>query len=316
MVEKMKKTLKAYYLLFFLGFLMLQCVTKKSENMVDKIEFDEEMVHFEESGKGPVFTGTKNNTWDRNIRERGYILKEDSLFHLWYTGYESDRSDMQLGYATSSDGISWTRYPKNPIYTGGWVEDMSIIKENGVYFMFAEGVGDIAHLLTSTDKINWTEKGNLDIRLVSGGPISKGPYGTPTIWKENNIWYLFYERGDLGIWLATSKDMKIWTNIQDEPVIEMGPDEYDKFAVAINQIVKHKGKYYGYYHASAFKDWREWTINVAVSTDLIHWKKYHKNPILKDNKSSGILVNDGKQYLMYSMHDRVFRHIPKTNSLL
>jgi len=44
---------------------------------------------------------------------------------------------------------------------------------------------------------------------------------------------------------------------------------------------------------------------VAVSKDLIHWKKYRANPILKDNKSSGILVNDGKNFRMYTMHPEV-----------
>ena len=27
--------------------------------------------------------------------------------------------------------------------------------------------------------------------------------------KEKAVWYLFYERDDLGIWLATSKDLKV-----------------------------------------------------------------------------------------------------------
>ena len=39
-------------------------------------------------------------------------------------------------------------------------------------------------------------------------------------------------RGDLGIWLATSEDMKVWTNVQDDPVIRLGPEEYDKEQVA------------------------------------------------------------------------------------
>src|SRR4051794_7754014 len=34
----------------------------------------------------PVFTGTGKETWDRKIRERGFILVgEDGRSHLWYT---------------------------------------------------------------------------------------------------------------------------------------------------------------------------------------------------------------------------------------
>jgi beta-1,2-mannobiose phosphorylase / 1,2-beta-oligomannan phosphorylase len=307
MVEKMKGK-EVLLLAFFLSVFLMECVSKKTKA---ENEFASEMVQFIAEDNKALFTGTGNPTWDKNIRERGFILKEDSLYHLWYTGFENNQSVMHLGYASSSDGINWKRYSANPIYDSAWVEDMSVVKSDSIYYMFAEGKDDIAHLLTSSDRINWTEKGDLDIRMKNGKPISKGPRGTPTIWKENGTWYLFYERGDLGIWLATSKDLRIWTNIQNEPVIKMGPDDYDKYAVAINQIVKYKGKYYGYYHASSFEDWRERTINVAISDDLIHWRKYPKNPILRDNKSSGIMVHDGQQYLLYSMHDKVVRHISK-----
>jgi hypothetical protein len=171
--------------------------------------------------------------------------------------------------------------------------------------MFAEGEGDIAHMLVSTDRVHWQEKGNLDIRNVDGSSILKGAYGTPTVLKTKGVWHLFYERDDLGIWLATSKDLKTWTNVQDEPVIKMGPDAYDLFAVAMNQVIRYHGLYYGFYHASAFKDWHEWSTNIAVSSDLIHWKKYEKNPIIGNNQSSGIVLKDGKGFRLYTMHRKV-----------
>jgi hypothetical protein len=74
----------------------------------------------------PVFGGTGRETWDRKIRERGYILVEgDRTYHLWYTGYASDKPPtMSLGHATSADGIHWTRDPANPVFQGSWVEDV------------------------------------------------------------------------------------------------------------------------------------------------------------------------------------------------
>ena len=66
--------------------------------------------------ENPVFTGTGRDTWDRKIRERGYILAgDDGNYDLWYTGYAGDRpATMSLGHATSPDGIHWTRDPGNP----------------------------------------------------------------------------------------------------------------------------------------------------------------------------------------------------------
>ena len=80
--------------------------------------------------ENPVFTGTGATTWDRKIRERGYILVgDDGTYHLWYTGYDDDRpATMSLGHATSPDGIHWTRDPHNPIFTGSWVEDMCVVQ--------------------------------------------------------------------------------------------------------------------------------------------------------------------------------------------
>lgn len=300
--------------LFLLGFVFAECnTTKKSSLTADG--FASGMVHFIPYKGNPVFAATGTNTWDKEIRERGYILKEEGVYHLWYTGYTNIDSVKWLGYATSPDGLTWTRNRDNPIYNLGWVEDMCVVKSNDIYYMFAEGRGDTAHMLTSTDRIHWTEQGNLDIRKTDGSSISKGSYGTPFVIIEKDMWYLFYERDDLGIWLASSKDAKVWTNVQDEPVLKMGPEPYDQYAVAMNQVVKYQGRYYGYYHASAFKDWHEWSSNVAVSDDLIHWKKYAGNPIVGNNKSSSILVNDGRRYRLYTMHPEVNVYFPVTDSL-
>lgn len=309
--------MKALLQVVILWAILTACVkhSATSENSTtgeDTAQYQTEVLDFVAVDKNPVFTGTGANTWDQKIRERGFILREDGVYHLWYTGFRDEEgAEMHLGYATSPDGYVWTRYAGNPIFDASWVEDMMVVKSDSTYYMFAEGRDDIAHMLTSSDRIHWKDHGSLDIRYVNGEPLSKGPYGTPTVWLEDDIWYLFYERGDLGIWLATSTDLKVWTNKQDEPVIQIGPEEYDKYGVAVNQIIKHKDRYYAYYHATAYEDWHEWTSCAAVSSDLIHWKKYEKNPIMRENKSSPILVNDGEQYRLYTMHDAVSVHLPK-----
>lgn len=83
-------------------------------NAVADEQFPPELVDFEPRQGNPVFAGTGKDTWDRTIRERGYILREDDTYHLWYTGYNENRSDAHyrhtrsLGYATSPDGLHWT----------------------------------------------------------------------------------------------------------------------------------------------------------------------------------------------------------------
>lgn len=280
-------------------------------------DFPKALVDFQPNPDRVVFSGTgQSNDWDQKIRERGFILFEEGQYKMWYTGYNrSLDSKMKLGYATSSDGIEWKRYSDQPIYDTRWTEDMFVLKENGKYYMFAEGEGDVAHLLTSHDGIQWTSEGDLIIYSTTGEKIVP-PYGTPTIWIENGTWYLFYEKIDMGIWLATSSDLIHWNNVQDEPVLSLGPEPYDQAAVAANQVVKHEGYYYMYYHATDNEEWIKpksskpviWTSNIARSKDLIHWEKYKGNPIISGDFSSPILVGNGDQLNLYTMHDQVIRY--------
>lgn len=277
-------------------------------------DFPLELTRFAVSDKNPVFTAAGSGHWDAKIRERGWILKEGDIWRLWYTGFDGTPSaTMKLGLATSRDGLTWTRHAGNPLYAEHWVEDMMVVKQGDQYFMFAEGLKDRAQLLTSSDGMKWTRIGPLEIHMTNGRPISEGPYGTPTAWFEDGAWYLFYERGDTGVWLAKSADLKVWTNVQDDPVLSLGPGSYDKVMIALNQIIKHDGRYYALFHGTGtLEKPRLWTTNIAVSQDLVHWKKFDRNPLLpeKENKSSGILVHDGEQFRLYTMHDRVDVHFP------
>jgi hypothetical protein len=268
--------------------------------------FPPELVNLTPYAGNPLLGGTGGDSWDQKIRERGFILREGDLWRLWYTGYNDNRSDTKyLGYATSPDGIVWTRYPGNPVFTDSWVEDMFVVRQGDIYYMVAEGRNDIAHMLTSSDCIHWRDHGSLDIRQTNGAPLSPGPYGTPTLLIEGKVWYLFYERNDEGVWLASSTDRKTWTNVRDDPVIGKGPQSYDSEAVALNQVIQYRGRYYAWYHGCGHQPWRDWTTNVAVSSDLIHWIKYPGNPVVAGDTSSGILVHDGSRYRLYTMHPDV-----------
>lgn len=269
--------------------------------------FPAELISFIPDSRNPVFTGSGTGHWDERIRERGWILYEGGTFHLWYTGYSgSDSATKYLGYATSPDGYTWTRYGDTPIYSEYWVEDMTVVHVGDTYYMFAEGKDDQAHLLKSKDRVQWKREGVLDIRKVNGDAIAAGPFGTPAVLYEDGVWYLMYERNDEAVWLATSRDALHWTHVQDEPVFRPGPDDYDKGMIAVNQIVKDQGRYYIYYHGLKPNTKPQlWTTSIAASDDLIHWKKYAGNPIIKTNNSSAVLLRVGERLRLYTMHPEV-----------
>lgn len=296
-------------------FLFTNCGTRQAGDVNEL--FRPAVVAFTAYSDSSLFSGTDSSTWDKHIRERGFILYDEGVYKMWYTGYNPDSSTVKfLGYATSDDGISWERYPKNPIYREKWTEDIFVLKDQGIYYLFAEGDNDVAHLLTSPDGIHWEAQGDLTI-LTTAGDTIPAPYGTPTVFVKDGTWHLFYERIDSAIWVATSVDKLLWHNVQDEPVLVPGPEDYDKGAVAANQVVEFDGRYYLYYHATSNPDWNKggspvyWNSNVAVSEDLINWQKYPNNPLVENNQSSPITVWDGQKPKLYTMHKNVHLYLPK-----
>jgi len=86
---------------------------------------------------------------------------------MWYTGYDSS-GVARIGYATSPDGVTWTKYGSNPVLdvgaSGSWEdEDVSwptVIKESGTYHLWYTGydgmTARIGHA-TSSNGTSWTK---------------------------------------------------------------------------------------------------------------------------------------------------------------
>ena len=270
------------------------------------------LVEFGPASATALFSGGGPEAWDRDLRERGWIVRDGSGWRLWYTGSNVDRDPVRrLGLATSPDGLTWTRATSGPLVRDRWVEDVCVVKARTAagerWQMVAEGAGDVAHLLTSRDGLRWQACGPLDIRLASGELIPDGPRGTPTLWCDRGCWYLFYERHDDGVWLATSRDFRTFTNVSDEPVLACGPEAYDRHGVAVDQIVRYGGRFYAYYHASPDPARATWQTCLAVSDDLVRWTKCRANPILPvdpnhPKRSSATVVFDGDRLRLYTTH--------------
>lgn len=93
------------------------------------------------------------------------VIKEGSTYKGWYIG-QSTADQFRVGYATSSDGISWTKYASNPVYedfTGLAVGvtgfTIFLDADDSKYKMLYYGneLGGNLCMAESTDGIAWTK---------------------------------------------------------------------------------------------------------------------------------------------------------------
>jgi predicted GH43/DUF377 family glycosyl hydrolase len=241
--------------------------------------------------------GPKGSFDQLKIGPRAILREGPNDWKMWYEGAPAGNKS-SVGYATSSDGLNWTKYPGNPIMIpsepwegghNGFVGETSpatVLKEDGIYKMWyhsinASKVRQIGYA-TSTDAINWSKyRGNPTLRPGSPGAWDSGGIGEPTVIKVGSIFYMYYMRTieKHGIGLATSPDGIYWTKYSDNPILTVGkPGSWDGGAMQIGGVV-HEGNMFHMWFRARDAQWN-FAIGYAWSVDGKGWAKSPKNPIL------------------------------------
>jgi hypothetical protein len=229
-------------------------------------------INWTEYAGNPVLNIDSNGSWDSNHVYRVYVLYEDTTYHMWYTGI-SDLGISAIGYATSSDGIKWTKYSGNPVMengpTGSWDDDhvMSpcVISDGITYHMWYEGVnGSNYHIgyATSSDKITWTKHPT----PVLSGDVDQWDYPRiegPAVYFDGTIYHMWYSGGsNLFHWqigYASSPDGLVWTKFNENPVLKKGnigdwDDQTAGFGTVIFDTVNN---IYKMWYGGAREDWSD-----------------------------------------------------------
>src|SRR5438445_4708770 len=74
--------------------------------------------------RGPLIVATE--PWEEAALSEPSVIYEDGVFRLWYRGGWENCS---LGLATSTDGLTWTKSPANPLLSGTCQPE--VVKEDG-----------------------------------------------------------------------------------------------------------------------------------------------------------------------------------------
>lgn len=115
-----------------------------------------------------------------------YVLKEGSTYRMWYEGYTG--AVWRIFYATSTDGVNWTRHGLALDTTPGSLDALGlrnpvVITRNGKYELWYQGQNPSApyyHVLRATSLdggLTWTKAGEVVLHPVS--PPKRGWLGEP-----------------------------------------------------------------------------------------------------------------------------------------
>lgn len=146
--------------------------------------------------ENPIVTVGSAGSWDRTGVRVPMVWKEGpNDYRMIYTG--SGSAAGQIGYATSSDGINWTKYSGNPVFNDPtWAhnqtENWGVIKVENEYLMWYSTWGNRqSGIAVSTDLINWTPHTTDPIFATNGIP-SDDRYSQfcPFSFKYNNEYYV------------------------------------------------------------------------------------------------------------------------------
>lgn len=262
-------------------------------------------------------------SWDTLWAYHPSLISYKNTYYLFYTGRGIfGRGDDSIGLATSKDLKKWNK-SKIPILApskDGWdshfVSHCFVFKDKNRFYMLYDGSSkkewaESIGLATSRDLLNWEKYEKNPIFHASKFRWENTHVSRSSIFKENGFYYIFYSGHDgkvERIGVAKGQTLLTLNRFLDTPILEVGKKgEWDEYFVDDPRVIKHKGRYIMFYTGSN----KELTqrIGVATSDDLVHWKKYKKNPIVDTSPNgwdcqsiarSDIRLINGDYYIFYS----------------
>lgn len=98
----------------------------------------EDGVHFVRTGDDPVLQA--DQPWEKQAVMCPSVLwdAESKRFRMWYSGGEQ-YEPTAIGYAESSDGLVWTKFPQNPIFQAEPSHTWEQHKAAGCQVLWCEG---------------------------------------------------------------------------------------------------------------------------------------------------------------------------------
>lgn len=264
-------------------------------------------IHWQKFINNPVLIPSISG-WDNKAVYQPVVIKTGiNNFHLWYSATSTTASGprWKIGYATSGDGINWTKYAGNPVLIvnqswerigGDGLGSPSVIYDGTRFLMWyhASGVG----YAESLDGISWTKDPNNPV--VPRDPFPAWDYfflTDPNVIKDGsefNLWYSGWKNyGDVSIGFASTSPS---INYTPTPTITPSPTLPPKKPIIIVP---------GFGASINLDDFV--LCNVSKSHDwkpIQKYKELYYDPLINTLKSAGLQENNDFYFYTYDWRQK------------
>lgn len=225
---------------------------------------------------------------------------------MWYSSATIDRSDEEsywIAYATSPDGIKWTKHGAviSPGPPGSWMDmgadSPSVIYEDGVFKMWFVGAQHFQKYrngigyATSTDGKTWD---------VERQPVVPPSQSMPMAWntcviKKDGLWYHFVAVSSIGpsyptdVVLLTSVDGKIWSE-RGKVLSARKEIPWQKAGIVPGQVIYDENRFKMFYTAFSENTF-SMSIGYAESIDGLNWSNSSNLPTLSLSDTPSWVTN-------------------------
>lgn len=243
-------------------------------------------MEFERKG---IMIPTKENSWKSQYTANADLIRIGDTYYMYYRGtdLQHDRIGVLTCSADSFDGIHFDRMDAPYIIDVGApgtfdaqnILDPSAVVVNGKVYLYYSAISEewkhSIGLAVSEDGIHFTKQET---------PVLEGR--CPEIVYDGKRFWLYYviEQAPHGydIFCAVSEDGSSFEPLGETPVLAVGEQgSWESFSVTTPRIFQEGGVYYMVYAGDNKNLDAPLYFGLAVSRDLVHWKKYAGNPVFR-----------------------------------